>query len=169
MGRDRRTARHPTAQFRSPPTLPPKRDLRLGRDHSPERRERWASASGSRPSPPEAWGLHQRQTLGSVVSAAAAVSGLNDLTSHDPPSPGMPGSTRTHAHSQPQKRMRKAASTSAEGASPTQASLAGPRRGAQRGWPFTLEGTYSTRFWAVHLWYLSKCLTGTKLAGPHMA
>lgn len=103
MGRDRRTARHPMPQPRSPPTLPPKRDLRLSRDHSPEPRERWASASGSRPFPSEAWGLHQRQPLGSVASAAAAVSGLNDLTSHDPPSPGMLGSTRTHAHSQPQK------------------------------------------------------------------
>lgn len=157
------------AQLRSSPTLPPKRDLRLSRDHSPERRERWVSASGSRPFLSEAWGLHQRQPLGSVVSAAAAVSGLNDLTSHDPPSPGMLGSTRTHAHSQPQKRMRKGPSTSAEGASPTQASLAGPRRGAQRDWLFTLEGPYSTHFWAVHLWYLSKCLARTKLAGPHMA
>lgn len=111
-----------------PPTLPTKRDLRLSRDHSPEPRERWVSASGSRLYPSEALRLHQRQPLGSVAPAAAAVSGLSDLTSHDPPSPGMLGSARTHAHSQPQKRMRKGPRTSAEGTGPTQASLPGPWR-----------------------------------------
>lgn len=114
--------------LKPPPTLPTKRVLRLSRDHSPEPREGWASASGSRPYPAEGLRFHQRQPLGSVAPAAAAVSGLNDPTSHDPPSPGMLGSARTHAHSQPQKRMRKGPRTSAEGTSPTQASLAGPWR-----------------------------------------
>lgn len=177
MGRDRRTARHPMLQPKSPPTLPPKRDLWLSRDHSPEPREGWASASGSRPFPSEVWGLHQRQPLGSVASAAAAVSGLNDLTSHDPPSPGMLGSASTHAHSQPQKRMRKGPRTSAEGTSPTQASIAGPRRERSRtGFSFwkahtppsfgqiiycILASAWQEPNWRAHTWHKGASLEMT--------
>lgn len=136
--------------LKPPPTLPTKRVLRLSRDHSPEQREGWASASGSRPYPAEGLRFHQRQPLGSVAPAAAAVSGLNDLTSHDPPSPGMLGSARTHAHSQPQKRMRKGPRTSAEGTSPTQASLAGPwREHSRTGWKAHTPPTFGQLIYGI--------------------
>lgn len=93
------------------------------RGHSPELGRGFASTSGSRSSGSAPWSAHQPQPLGSVASAVAAVSGLNHLTSHAPPAPGMLGgdnSARAHVlgngrRRPPSRRMRTTFRVSAAG------------------------------------------------------
>ena len=83
--------------------LAPTQDPRPSRGDSPELGWGLASVSGSRSSRSEPWSAHQRQPLGSVASAVTAVSGLNHLTSHAPPAPGMLGGDKSARAQAPRK------------------------------------------------------------------